>query len=144
MTTHQPYCQHKALGHTDAAKRFCDTYNLHKIGAGNGAIGKWIAIALADGRSDDTLYDDKRAAVIHQRSNEQWYAFIKIIPPSMNVCDAEIMLSVHRRMYDAGLRMTDPDDRHGGKDLIKRASVEDQLALTRGVATGLIFPWERN
>lgn len=141
---HQAYCRMKNLGHTDAAKRMCDIYNLHKIGAGYAAIGKWIAIRLIDGSSDNVLYDDKLAAVTHQHHNEQWYAFIKIVPPSMFVCDAEVMLSVHRRMYDAGLRMTDPDHKHGGPDLITRVTSEDQMALMQGVATGLIMPWERN
>lgn len=143
--THEAYCRFKAIGHTDAAKRFCDTYNLHKIGAGSAANGKWIAIALHDGSSDDTLYDSKRDAVRHQRHNEQWYAFICIVPPSMKYCDAEVMLDVHRRMYDAGLRMTDPDHKHGGMDVIKRVTVEDQLAwASRGAVRGLIMPWERN
>lgn len=142
--THEAYCQYKALGHTDAAKRMCDTYNLHKIGAVNGGVGKWIAVRLSDGSSDNVLYDDKLAAVTHQHGNEQWYAFICIVPPSMKVCDAEVMLNAHRRMYDAGLRMTDPDHRHGGMDVIKRLTQTDQLAWARGAVTGLIMPWERN
>jgi hypothetical protein len=141
---HEAYCRYKALGHTDAAKRFSDTYNLHKIGAGSAANGKWIAIALHDGSSDDTLYDDKLAAVTHQRHNEQFYVFIRIVPPSMRVCDAEVMLDTHRRMYDAGIRMTDPDHKHGGMDVIKRLTQSDQLAWARGAVTGLIMPWERN
>jgi len=142
--THEAYCQYKTGGHSDAAKRMADTYNLHKIGAGSASLGKWIAIALADGTSDDTLYDSKRDAVIHQKHNEQWYAYIKIVPPSMKTCDAEVMLATHRRMYDAGLRMTDPDHKHGGMDLITRLTQSDQLALARGAVTGLIMPWERN
>jgi hypothetical protein len=58
----------------------------------------------------------------------------------MNVCEAEVMLKTHRTLYEKGLRMTDPDSRTGGKDFIKRASVEDQLALSRGVVTGLLMP----
>jgi hypothetical protein len=145
LTRHESYCQHKQSGHSDAAKRFADTYNLHKIGAGYDAIGKWIAIALADGTSDDVLYDNKLAAVTHQRHNEQYFAFVKIAPPNMAVCDAEIMLETHRRMYTAGMRMTDPDHKHGGPDLITRLTVSDQLAQSRMVVQNLQmpFPYDR-
>lgn len=141
---HEAYCRYKQSGHSDAAKRFCDIYNLHRIGAGNASIGKWFAVRLSDGTSDDTLYDNKLAAVTHQHHNEQFYAFVKIVPPSMKVCDAEVMLTTHRKMYDAGMRMTDPDHRHGGMDLITRLTQSDQLAMARGAVTGLRMPWERN
>jgi hypothetical protein len=139
---HETYCRIKQ--HTDAAKRLCDTYNLHKIGAGNASLGKWIAVRLSDGTSDDTLYDDKLAAVTHQHHNEQLYAFVCIAPPSMKVCDAEVLIRTHRKMYDAGMRMTDPDHKHGGMDLITRLTQSDQLAMARGAVTGLRMPWERN
>jgi hypothetical protein len=139
---HEQYCHIKR--HSDAAKRFCDTYNLHKIGAGRASLGKWIAVRLSDGSSDDTLYDDKREAVTHQHHNEHLYAFVCIAPPTMKVCDAEVLIRTHRKMYDAGMRMTDPDHRHGGMDLITRLTQSDQLAMARGSVTGLIMPWERN
>jgi len=139
---HETYCRIKQ--HSDAAKRFCDTYNLHKIGAGNASLGKWIAVRLSDGTSDDTLYDDKLAAVTHQHHNEQFYAFVCIAPPSMKVCDAEVLIRTHRKMYDAGMRMTDPGHKRGGMDLITRLTQSDQLAMARGAVTGLIMPWERN
>jgi hypothetical protein len=142
VTTHEAYCRIKQ--HSDAAKRFCDTYNLHKIGAGKASLGKWIAVRLSDGTSDDTLYDDKLAAVTHQHHNEQLYAFVCIAPPSMKVCDAEVLIRTHRKMYDAGMRMTDPDHKHGGMDLITRLTQSDQLAMSRGAVTGLRMPWERN
>jgi hypothetical protein len=141
---HEAYCRHKQSGHSDAAKRFCDTYNLHKIGAGNASLGKWIAVRLSDGTSDDTLYDNKLAAVTHQHHNEQLYAFVCIAPPSMKVCDAEVLIGTHRKMYDAGMRMTDPDHKRGGMDLITRLTQSDQLAMARGAVTGLRMPWERN
>jgi len=141
MTSHERYCQYKESGHTDAAKRLCDTYNLHKIGAGYDSIGKWFAAALNDGTSDDVLYDNKRECVRHQKHNEQYYTFIKIVPPSMNVCDAEIMLITARRMYKAGMRMADPDHKNGGLDLITRLTDEDMLAMSRGAVTNLRMPF---
>lgn len=139
---HQPWCRMKAMGHTDAAQRLYDTYNLHRLAIGNDAIGKWFTVAMADGRSDNVLYDTKRECVQHQHHNEQYYAFVKIIPPSMQLCEAEVMLTTARKLFEGGLRIADPDDKHGGKDVIKRLSVEDQLAQSRGLNTNLTMPWE--
>lgn len=139
---HQPWCRQKAFGHTDAAKRLMDTYNLHRLALGYDAIGKWFAAALADGRSDNVLYDNKYECVRHQHHNEQYYTFIRIAPTGMALCEAEVMLNTQRRMYDSGLRMVDPDHKHGGPDVIKRLTVEDQLAQAKGVNSNLIMPWE--
>lgn len=137
---HEPWCRHKALGHSDAAKRIVDTYNLHRLGGGYDAIGKWFASALSDGRSDSVLYDSKLDCVKHQHHNEMYYAYTKIIPGSMNICEAEVMLKTTRNLYDKGLRVADPDHRRGGLDVIKRLSVEDQLAQSRGINTNLTLP----
>ncbi len=142
MSQHEPWCRMKLVNHTDPAKRLCDQYNLHKIGAGINSVGKWIAVRLIDGSSDGVLYDSKRDAVRHQHHNEQLYTFVKIIPPSMNVCEAEVFMATARNLYDAGLRLTDPDDKHGGREVIKRSTVEDHLAQGRGVLQNLIMPWE--
>jgi hypothetical protein len=139
---HQQYCQVKAFNHEDAARRISDTYNLHRIGAGNSAIGRWFAARLDDGRSDDTLYDSMRDAVLHQRHNEKHYTFIRINPNSMSPCDAAVMLKVKRGLANVGMRMADPDDAHGGRDVIRRLSVEDQAAQAMGVNTNLRMPWE--
>jgi len=141
MSDHESWCQHKGT-HSDAAQRLYDTYNLHRVAIGDDAIGKWFAATLSDGTSDNILYDTKRDCVTHQHHNEQYYTFIKIVPPSMRICEAEVMLEVARRMYDNGLRLTDPDHKQGGLDLIKRLSIEDQLAQVRGKSTNLIMPWE--
>src|SRR5258706_576476 len=114
MHNHSAWCQQKALGHTDAAKRLADTYNLHRIAAPHDSIGKWFAVALVDGRGDNTLYDSKRDCVFHQGHNEQYYAFTKIVPSTMTYCEGEVVMSVARRAYDKGLRLADPDDKHGG------------------------------
>lgn len=137
---HESWCQFKGIDHSDAAKRLGDTYNLHRIGAGHASIGKWFAASLSEGRSDDTLYDDKLSCVRHQHHNEKYYAFIKIAPNSMNACEAEVILKTHRQMYKNGLRMADPDHKHGGPDLITRLTAEDQLAQMRGVVQNLRIP----
>jgi hypothetical protein len=137
----------KAFSHSDPAKRLSDTYNLHRLAIGLDAVGKWFAVSLAEGRSDDVLYDHKRDCVRHQQHNEQLYAFIKIVPAGMNHCEAEVMLAKHRQMYDAGLRLTDPEDRHGGPDVIKRLTAEDELAAMLGITgTNLLAnpQWRNN
>lgn len=139
---HAAWCPTKMFGHTDAAKRLSDTYNLHRIGRGLDAVGKWFAASLAEGRSDDVLYDSKLAAVRGQHHNETYYVFIKIAPCDMKVCEAEVMLRTHRQLYDKGMRIVDPDHKHGGPDLIKRITAEDQLNAMGGRVTGLIMPWE--
>lgn len=133
--------------HSDAAKRLRDTYSLHQIAsdtAGRDAVGKWFASALEDGSSDGTLYDSKKECIRHQKHNEQRYTYIRIVPHTMNVCEAEVMLATARRLYASGLRMIDPDDRHGGKELIRRLTIEDQLAQMRGAVQNLRMPWEAN
>lgn len=139
---HSSTCRLKGQAHSDAAKRLSDSYNLHRIGAGYAAIGKWFAARLDDGKTDDVLYASKSACVRHQHHNEQYYAFVKIAPCDMNFCDAEVYLGIARRMYEAGIRMVDPDHKHGGPDLIKRLTAEDQHAMLRGVAQNLKMPWE--
>lgn len=142
---HQMWCPLKGTSHSDAAKRIADTYNLHRLAEGHAAIGRWFACSLSEGRSNHTLYDTKLDAVRGQRHNEQWYTFIKVGPQGMNPCEAEVMLKTARRLYDNGMRMTDPDHRSGGPDAIKRLTTEDQLAMAfKGIAQNLRMPWEAN
>lgn len=140
--THIAPCPFKAFSHSDAAKRLSDTYRLHRIALGFDANRKWFAVSLADGRGDNVLYDTKLECVTHQHHNESNYAFIRIMAPDMNVCEAEVMLATVRRLTDAGFRMADPDHRSGGMEPIKRLTMEDQIAAMRGRATNLIMPWE--
>ena len=121
---------------SDAAKRVSDTYALHKIGKGVDAIGKWFAVALNDGRTDNVLYDNKADAVRHQRHNENFYAFVQVTPASMTPADAQTYLDLNRRMYDAGLRLADRDSAHGGRDMIRRLSAEDQKNQIRALFVG--------
>lgn len=129
----------------DAAKRLSDAYRLHRIGAGYDAIGKWIAYALADGSTDNTLYDRKQEAVAHQGHSEHLYGYVQINPGDLTVRDAAIVIRTSRQLYDAGGRMADPDDSTGGKEPIRRLRVEDQknqimAMLGAGPASNLIIP----
>ena len=135
LVPHDPTCARPGLGHSDAAKRLSDIYRLHKTAGGRAAWGRWIAVALADGRSDHVLYDSKTDAVRHQRHNEQWFCFTCIGPADLSPCDAEEWLAIHRMYYDAGLRLPDPSDRRGGRDVIVRATAEDQRSLVASIAS---------
>lgn len=128
--------QCRILRHTDAAKRVADEYNLHVCAGGSSAVGRWVAFALADGSSDHVLYDSKRDAVIHQHHNEQTMMFLQVRPQSLPVCDAEQLLNMHRRMYDAGVRLTDPEHRQGGLGVIPRLAMEDQRRQIKSIESG--------
>lgn len=132
LVVHDPGCRYARPadgGHTDAAKRTADTYNLHLLaGAGfarNPSIGQWCAVALADGRSDGVLYAMRRECVAHQHHNEQLYAYLRIMPSSMSTCEAEAFLRMHRLAYDNGFRLADPEAPAGGREIIPRLSREE-------------------
>jgi hypothetical protein len=131
-------CRLHPQGHTDDAKRCADNVNLHYQAIGWDAIGKWVAIKLADGGSDSVLYDTKRDAVRHQ-SDEFLCCYVKLIPHAMTVCEAQTFMKVHRKAYDAGWRHADPDARHGGKQLIRQMRNEDiarQIRAMQRVISG--------
>lgn len=138
MTLHNINCQRSGFSgeHSDAAKKVSDQYRLHRLADPIGNLGGWIAVALNDGASDGVLYASRKDCVTHQRHNEMWYAYIQIIPSDMAPCDAEIFLAVHRRMYDKGIRLTDPDHRAGGRSMIPRVSAEDQRSQLSAIFNG--------
>lgn len=111
--------------HSDAAKRASDEINLHLAAIGFDAFRKWVAIRLADGSSDKTLYDSKIAAIRHQ-PDEQLCTYVCIPPNRTSVCSAEAFLAFTRKAYNAGFRLTDPDSRTGGPDVIRRLTIRDQ------------------
>ena len=148
--THSEGCPAAGMPHSDAARRLSDTYRLHRLAAGMDAIGQWFAARLDDGSSDGVLYATRRDAVRHQHHNEQFYAFVAIGPWDTDVCEAEAFIQMNRSLYDAGLRLSDPDHVSGGREVIQRATREDQRSLIASIATrgrvrpsGLIYPGDR-
>ena len=118
-------------GHTDAAKRVSDTYNMH-IAAG-GRLGSVFAAALSDGTTDGVLYETRFDAVRHQRHNERWYCYLRLGAPVMTVCQAESVMRMQRQAARLGL--PDRDDRRGGLEVIPRLTNEGyarQLAALSG------------
>lgn len=92
----------------DAARRCSDAVTMQLTVHGFSAAGKWIAVRLADGGSDAKLYDTKQQAIDHQ-IHENLCAYICIVPTGMPVQDALSFLRTTRRLYDAGMRLSDPD-----------------------------------
>jgi hypothetical protein len=126
------YARPEHGGHSDAAKRMSDHYNLHKA---CGAItGHWLAFALADGSHDGEAYETKLEAVAHQHHSEWWCAFIRIGPSAMSVCEAESQLMWQRQQ--AKLRLPDRDDSRGGLDVIRRLTVADHQRQTAALRNG--------
>lgn len=134
MKRHDSGCPATAK-HSDAARHACDAVNLHISALGFDACGKWVALRLRDGRSDDALYDSKQDAVRHQ-SDEKLCAYVCIPPNGMTECRAESFLTTMRKLYDAGWRLTDPDAKNGGPDLIPRSSIEDQTRQMSALGKG--------
>lgn len=101
-------------------------------------IRSWVAIRLADGRVDATLYDSKQAAIRHQ-THEQLCAYFSYrnAPNGFkDLVDAKLWLDMNRAAYDAGFIMIDPDDVTGGPELMIPTALDElwaqRAALIRG------------
>lgn len=120
-------------GHSDAAKRISDTWNMHRAACGELSVGQWFAARLADGTTDGVLYASRQAAIAHQHHNERWFAFYRITPTYLSACAAASVLRWHREAYEAGLRLPDPDARAGGMQIIPRLRAEDHERQIRAL-----------
>lgn len=141
MTVHDHTCPKKTERHSDAARRLSYAYNTHYLSMGDRleTAGRWFAARLTDGSTNGTLYDTKRDAVRH--TDEKYHVYVCVKPTSMSPCEAEAYLSLHRKLYDRGVRLADPEHHAGGPEVIRRLSAEDQNALAyRLRARNLILP----
>jgi hypothetical protein len=106
---------------SDEAKRAYDIVNsyAHFVDYDT-RIGSWVAVRLADGGSDGTLYASKRDAVRHQADEflAAYFSYRNAPSGFASPLDAELWLRYHRAIYDQGFRLPDPDARDGGKDVI--------------------------
>lgn len=94
-----------SLVYGDDAVRCSEIVNTAVV---NDFAGFWLAIRLSDGGSDEIAYATKRDAIRHQL-HEQQCAYVRIPPDGMTPKHAEAFLRVNRQLYDAGLRIVDPD-----------------------------------
>lgn len=118
-------------GHSDAAKRFSDTYNLHKAA---GMVRGWIAVRYQDGSGGDDVYDSRADAVADCWPYEDRFFYCTLQQPSMSVCAAEAVLRYKRIM--AEMERPDRDVAHGGREVIPRLAVEDQESQIQAVRSG--------
>lgn len=119
-------------GHSDAAKRFADTYTLHRVA---GTSSGWIAVRYSDGSSDGEVYDTRGEAVAFMWPNEDWYFYCTLAAaPTMSVCAAESVLRWRRVM--AEVERPDRDQPQGGIEVIEFLTSEDRAAQERAARTG--------
>jgi hypothetical protein len=140
IVSHTAGCPLRGIGHTDAAKRVSDAVNLHMLASDAGwawenVRGQFMAFRLEDGRSDGTLYPTKLDAVRHQY-DEFTCMYLKLHAGGMSVCEAEIMLKIHRQAYSNGFRLADPDHKSGGRDIIPRMATDKALNQIRALNRG--------
>jgi hypothetical protein len=129
------FCRHHPSGHSDDARRVSDTTRLAWTVYGwDGFVKHWMAFSLRDGSSDNVVYPDKLDAMRHT-SNEYHHMFLVMHPTGMSICEAEIMLSVHRNARRGGIAMPSLDLPDGGPDLIPRIGydkVHNQIRALKG------------
>lgn len=112
---------------SDAARRMRDIVNSYVTFMDRDElIRKWIAIRLADGGHDGTLYDSKRDAVRHQ-SDEFLCAYVSFrnLQSGISLSEAEIFLRFNRQAYDSGFRLPDPDAQSGGREVLMTTAQHD-------------------
>lgn len=133
MVTETP-CRHHPLGHSDHARRMADTTLLAWTVYGwDGYVGQWMAFRLEDGSSDSVMYPSKMDAMLHC-VNHYRYLFTKMHPGAISVCEAEILLTLHRRARDRDIATPQLDLPLGGPDLIPRIGydkIRNQLRALR-------------
>lgn len=99
--------------YSDEARRASDIINLHLLADQSGNVGRWVAIRLSDGSSDNVLYDCKCDAKIHQLHEKQC-VYVQIQPTGLSAKDAHILIQMYRDMYDKNMTMPDPPCRRHG------------------------------
>jgi len=118
-------------GHSDAAKRFSDTYNLHRAA---GVTCGWIAVRYFDGSGGADVYPSRAEAVAAMWPWEDDYFYATLTAPSMSVCAADSVLRFKRVMSE--MERPDRDAPGGGLEVIPRLTREDQEAQIAAVRTG--------
>jgi len=126
IVSHTAGCTSRQTGHTDAAKRISDTVTLHWIAGGyDNVVGKWMAFRLSDGTSDNLLYPDKLSCMRHQKGVYQHYMYLCLQPGGMGICEAEVMVKLHRNARERDIATPDINAPHGGRDLIPRIGMQE-------------------
>ena len=126
IINHVAQCRYRATGHSDEAKRVSDTVSLHWIAGGWPVIGKWMGFKLQDGQSDNMLYPSKFEAMRHQKGNYLYYLYVAHAGGNMTVCEAELLIALHRKARARDMFRPDLDAPNGGPDLIPRLGIRER------------------
>lgn len=119
-------------GHSDAAKRFSDTVNLHLAA---GTRRGWLALKYADGTGGRDVYATRAEAVEACWPWEDSYFYVTLSGGRhMSVCAAEELVRFKRIMSE--IERPDRDFAGGGLEVIPRLAVEDAEAQIEAVRTG--------
>ena len=130
---HAPQSQGRATATVeDSALRIEWDANLHAR-VSRRAGEHWIPMT-AWGPSEYLLREDGRHvadfAIRHQAHEQQcgYFSFRGAPNGFASAKEAAVWLEYHRHMYDAGVRLVDPDDTHGGPDIIT-PTTNEQFAM---------------
>jgi hypothetical protein len=146
MTMADNLCEHgrkicsECIFVTDAGKRAYDIARSYCAYIGyDERVRSWVAFRLEDGGSDGTLYPSKVDAIRHQTYEQQCGYFSYRGSPNgfASAKDAAIWLEYHRQLYSAGGRLVDPDDAHGGPDIIMPTAKEQLMDQLRSMLPGV-------
>lgn len=119
-------------GHSDAAKRFSDAFNLHRAA---GTTSGWIAIRYSDGSGGADVYDTRADAVAFTWPYEDRYFFCTLASgPSMSVCAAASVLRWKRIMSE--IEKPDRDRPSGGLEVVPFLTEEDRRQQESSVLAG--------
>lgn len=89
------------------ATRAFEHIQLVQLAHGLDALGKWLAISLADGSCDQRLYESKREAIRFQLHETQCAYFYFNGMPRLG--ELRFFLDLNEQLYDQGLSLADPD-----------------------------------
>lgn len=90
----------------DAARRLAHTVALHQTTLSMDEIlaGRYMAVRLADGGSDNTAYESRAAAIEHNRNNASRCIYLRIPAERWSPQTCDTLLWYGRKVYDAGHR----------------------------------------
>lgn len=123
------YAREEGGGHSEAAARLMDRYNLHKL---VGERAGWIQAKFADGDAwDSAVFATRQEAVNHSHHNEQYTAYINLQAPHMTLCEAASLLrfQAHERKI-----MRPQVGEKSGLVVIPRLTIEDQARQLRAMS----------
>lgn len=95
----------------DAGRRMAELVNLRVTSAPwDVIVNSWMAFRLADGSSDNVLYDTRDAALKHQPDEKRcFYLCMRNAMGGIKPLDAQLLINMQRQIVDAGGGMSEPE-----------------------------------